>query len=128
MTRKRPRPTEPRAHRLGALGESLAAAHLAASGYRVVAQNLRTRFGEIDVLVRRRRLYVAVEVKTRSGHPAPEHLVDDDRVARLAHALRQLAPSLRPPPRDLRVDVIAIRAPRSGGSDLRHFEGAPFAP
>ena len=48
--------------RTGTAGEALAAAGLARAGYRVVARNLRTEHGEIDLLVRRRRTWIAVEV------------------------------------------------------------------
>ena len=111
----------------GRLGEKLAAEYLTAHGYRLVARNLRTRQAEIDVLVRRRRCYVAVEVKTRSSHPAPEHLVDDQMVGRLAAALRKLTPVLLPRPRTLRVDVVAVRL-LQGDVQVRHFPGRPFSP
>ena len=38
--------------RLGARGEELAARHLEARGYQVVERNFRTRYGELDVVVR----------------------------------------------------------------------------
>ena len=41
--------TDPR-RALGALGERLAAEHLARAGYVVLARNYRTRFGEIDII------------------------------------------------------------------------------
>lgn len=122
-----PRPPPASAVR-GRLGEELARRHLEGAGYRCVARNLRTRFGEIDILLRRRRLYVAVEVKTRTLDPAPEAAVDDEGLARLARALRRLAPSLRPRPRQLRVDVVAVRLPRNEPPEIRHFPGDAFAP
>lgn len=136
MTSRRPRPRAerepppalPASARRGRLGEQLAARHLEDQGYRCVARNLRTRFGEIDVLLRRRRLYVAVEVKTRSFDPAPEAAVDDEALLRLRHALSRLAPRLRPRPRRLRVDVVAVRMPRDSPPEIRHFPGDAFAP
>lgn len=127
----RPRPTDPRrltpAER-GRLGEQLAGEWLRRAGFRVVAANLRTRRGEIDLLVRRRRLYVAVEVKARRNHPAPELLVDDARIERLASALQRLAPLLRPAPRELRVDVVAVRWLEETPPEIRHFPGFCFDP
>ncbi len=107
----------------GRYGEQLAAAFLRSRRYRLVAHNLRTRFGEIDLLVRRRRLYVAVEVKTRTLHPAPEHAVDDEALERLQRALQRLAPHLRPRPRQLRVDVVAVRLTSEAEPEIRHFPG-----
>ncbi len=97
------------AARSGRRGEALAAAALAAAGYRVEARNLRTHAGEIDLLIRRGRDWAAVEVKARADHPSPERLVDGERISRLSRALTLLAPLLRPAPRSLRIDVVAIR-------------------
>lgn len=109
----------------GARGERLAAAHLADLGYRVEAQNLRTLLGEIDLLVRRRRTWVAVEVKTRTDHPAPERCVRSSQISRIRRALRALAPTLRPRPRELRVDVVAVRVAAGTPPEVRHFPGEP---
>lgn len=111
------------AHRLGAWGEDCAAAHLARLGLHCCARNLRLRGCEIDLLVRRRRLWVAVEVKTRRHHPAPERLLDDGRIARLTRALIALAPALQPPPRRLRVDVVAVQPAAAGAPHVLHFPG-----
>jgi putative endonuclease len=67
-----PQPGDPR-RTLGAKGERLAAQHLEARGYEVVARNFRTRFGELDLVARDERFLVFCEVKTRiaRGVPAP---------------------------------------------------------
>lgn len=49
----------------GDAGESLAERALASRGWRIVARNARTRFGEIDLVCHDGRGYVFVEVKTR---------------------------------------------------------------
>lgn len=101
---------------------------LQAHGYRIEARNLRTRDAELDLLVRRRRTWIAVEVKTRRLHPAPERAVSPEQLARLELALRRLAPVLRPRARALRVDVFAVRLDDAGRAELRHFPGAEFRP
>ncbi len=50
---------------LGQLGEDLATAHFQRLGYSVIARNVRTRHGEIDLIVLYRGTLVFVEVKTR---------------------------------------------------------------
>jgi putative endonuclease len=50
---------------LGDAGESLTERELAARGWRIVARNARTRYGEIDLVCHDGRGYVFVEVKTR---------------------------------------------------------------
>jgi putative endonuclease len=54
---------------LGRLGEDLARAHLEREGWEIVAQNWRTRRGEIDIIARDRDWLVFVEVRTRRANP-----------------------------------------------------------
>ena len=60
-----PRRERVAAFRLGLSAESRAAMFLIAKGYRIVARRWRTPFGEIDIVARRRRALVFVEVKAR---------------------------------------------------------------
>src|SRR3982750_5041598 len=53
--------------RTGLLAESRAAAFLMAKGYRILAKRFRTRYGEIDIVARRRNLLAFVEVKARAS-------------------------------------------------------------
>jgi putative endonuclease len=112
----------PAAHRSGRAGEDLAVAWLLAHGFQIAARNLRTRHAEIDVLARQGRTWIAVEVKARAGHPAPERCIAPDQLERLARALASLAPELQPPPRALRIDAIAIRW-SADRPDLLHLPG-----
>ncbi|MGE0144132.1 MAG: YraN family protein [Planctomycetota bacterium] len=123
-------PGEPAKDRkgLGAHGESLAERHLRALGMRVEARNVRTRAGEIDLLARRGRLWIAVEVKTRRHHDAPEQCLADAQRERLTRALLQLAEVLEPAPRRLRIDVIAVVIRSDRSVELRHFAGNEFEP
>ena len=52
---------------MGADAEERAARFLAAHGLAIVARNYRTRFGEIDLIVRDGATLVFVEVRMRSG-------------------------------------------------------------
>jgi putative endonuclease len=54
--------------RTGRLAEARAAEHLASLGYEILSRNARTKYGELDLVVRDRRTLVFVEVKgIRSG-------------------------------------------------------------
>ncbi len=50
---------------LGRLGEQIALEHLERLGFSLVARNHRTRWGELDLIVRDATTLVFVEVKTR---------------------------------------------------------------
>jgi hypothetical protein len=51
----------------GAWGEDLALHYLTTRGYELVERNYRTRYGEIDLILRNDDLLVFVEVKLRRG-------------------------------------------------------------
>ena len=50
---------------LGAWGEAQTADYLRRNGYKILAANYRTRFGEIDLIAQKDGILVFVEVKTR---------------------------------------------------------------
>ena len=62
---RRPQPERQVAFRTGISAESRAAAFLIAKGFRILARRYRTPVGEIDIVARRRKLLVFVEVKAR---------------------------------------------------------------
>ena len=71
---------------LGLAGEHLAERELARRGLRVVARNVRTRYGEIDLICRDACGYAFIEVKTRraGSFVAAAEAVDARKAARLA--------------------------------------------
>src|ERR671935_2382104 len=50
---------------LGELGERMASQHLMRAGYKILATNFRTRYGELDLVAADSRCLVFCEVKTR---------------------------------------------------------------
>ena len=51
----------------GGLGERLAADFLQRKGYKILEQNYRTRYAEIDLVARHKDILVIVEVRTKVG-------------------------------------------------------------
>lgn len=96
------------ARHLGSRGEDLASAHLERLGYRIIGRNVRTPFGEIDIVAEEGGMVVFVEVKTRSsrrfGHPkeAVDHRKRAKLVACGTHYLKTTAH------RRARFDVVSI--------------------
>lgn len=92
--RPRPRPLAPDtarnarqvAFRTGISAESRAAALLIAKGFRILARRYRTPVGEIDIVARRRRLLVFVEVKARERLDDAAWSVTDRQRARIVAA------------------------------------------
>ncbi len=51
----------------GAWGEDVACEYLEGQGYRIIARNFRTRFGEIDIIAEQGAYIVFAEVKSRKN-------------------------------------------------------------
>jgi putative endonuclease len=74
------------AFRLGLSAESRAAMVLIAKGYRIVARRWKTPVGEIDIVARRRRDLVFVEVKARGSLDAAAESVTERTKQRIIAA------------------------------------------
>jgi putative endonuclease len=55
-----------RNQRVGQQGEQAAADYLSAKGYEIIARNVRTPYGEIDLVTQKDGFTIFVEVKTRT--------------------------------------------------------------
>lgn len=123
-------------HSLGRSAESLAAARLAARGYRVVERNARIHtpelIGEIDLIALDGDALVFVEVKAgragaRYGPERPALAVGPRKRARLRRLARAwlAATPERPRCAAIRFDVIGITVGDSGPvTAYEHIEGA----
>jgi len=113
--------------RLGQLGERLAADHLEAEGYRVLARNYRCREGEIDIIVENDGCLVFVEVRARRGDAmgsAAESLTPR-KGARISAVAEAYCQERSPGSEERRIDVIAIDfSPQGRLLRLEHIENA----
>jgi len=109
---KPPRPERRLAFRLGVTAETRAAALLMAKGYRIAARRWRSPVGEIDIVARRGRLLIFVEVKARDRlEEAAEAITDRQRRRIVAAAEAWLARHPDDAGCDMRFDAILV-APR----------------
>jgi len=110
---------------LGQSAEGQARSHLEAQGFRVIASNLRTPGGELDLVAWDGEVLVFVEVKGRSNarHGAPEEAVDRRKRERLVSAAGAYLAQLSGTPPRCRFDVVAVDL---GGEDkaVRHIPDA----
>ena len=108
----------------GDWGEELAAAHLEAHGLTVLRRNVRTDFGELDLLAWDADTLVFVEVKAferlASGSDPAEnvHVAKQRRLARIA---RSILAGYRPEPY-CRFDVVTVL--RQPQLRIEHHRGA----
>jgi putative endonuclease len=79
-----------RAESWGRRAEDIAAWWLRLKGYRILARRVRTPFGEVDLVIRRGRTLVFVEVKARldaASAAGAVTFVNQRRVSRASNAL-----------------------------------------
>lgn len=100
----------------GRAAEDLAVRHLRKNGLELVQRNYRSRFGEIDLIMRDRNTLVFVEVRYRrtSEFGAPQETVDTRKRARLRATaetfLQHSGQSSRNP---CRFDIVALSGERA---------------
>ena len=98
-------------HELGRRGEALAAAHFERLGYRVLARNHRTRFGELDLVLSDERVLVFCEVKTRRlGSGAPWAALGSTKRTQVRRMARAWLAEVTQRPRcpELRFDAVGV--------------------
>src|SRR6185437_12425227 len=117
----------------GRRGEELAAAHLSRRGFTILDRNVRSRYGEIDIVACDGRVLAFVEVKTTRASRRPAATAPLERVGGAQRArLRRLAlswllnrPRGRGRPPEVRFDAIGVvLAPDGRLLALEHVEGA----
>jgi putative endonuclease len=111
---------------LGQWGESRAADYLSGKGYEIVARNVRTEYGEIDLIASVEDIIVFVEVKTRSSlrYGYPEEAVTEVKKQHLVDAAQAYLQSLDSGETAWRIDVIAVQKKGEGNFEIEHFENA----
>jgi putative endonuclease len=110
---------------LGRMGERRAAWFYRLRGFRIVARNVRTRAGEIDLIARRGRTVVVAEVKTRQSLAAGEgfEAVDAGKQLRLVRLADAWIARERPHDVELRYDVLSLFW-TGWRFEVRHFPDA----
>ena len=117
-----PRSPEQRleADRRGREGEAQAAMFLAQNGWRILAERVKTKRGEIDLVAARSGLIAFVEVKWRAKAATLGEAIDERRLSRVAAAVEMVWQDYATEGQDIRIDVILL-AP---GQKPTHIENA----
>lgn len=119
----------------GEIGEKLAADYLKKQGYKVLSRNFRTKFGELDIICKKGRVLVFVEVKAimigdlrfAISHLlffSPEQHFTKQKITRLKRAIEIfLIKNKLSSETEQRLDLIALELDvNSKLKDLRHYE------
>jgi putative endonuclease len=110
---------------LGRWGETQAANYLSSHGYRIIAQNFRTPYGEIDIIAQGPDLTIFVEVKTRQSPSLgpPEIAITPKKRAHLKACAEYYIADHPECDTAWRIDVLAVQKTISGaGYSIQHFQ------
>ena len=112
--------------KFGKFGEDLAVRFLKKQGYRILQQNFRCRFGEIDIIAKDRDVLVFIEVKSRRtdafGHPKTAVTkAKQEKISKTALHYLQLHHET-----DCRArfDVVTVNAASAGKPDVEIIKNA----
>ncbi|TMD69862.1 MAG: YraN family protein [Chloroflexi bacterium] len=112
---------------LGRTGERLAAEELSQQGYRILEQNFRCSYGEIDLVAEDEHDLIFVEVKTRRGNAfgLPEEAVTRRKQQKIAQVASYYLDLHACSDRSWRIDVVAVQLSRGGKpEEIRIYQHA----
>ena len=109
----------------GAWGEELALRYLTRRGYELVDRNYRTRYGELDLILRHKEVLVFVEVKLRRGvgFGDPLEAVTPRKQAAIRALAERYLSEMDPDFEDVRFDVVGILVGK-GSPSIVHVRDA----
>lgn len=104
------KPTSDHRRALGRRGEDVATAYLVGIGYEILGRNVRTRYGELDIVAREGETLVFVEVRCRQNDRlgSPEESVDARKRAKLVALAEAYLATLVEQPPACRIDVVVV--------------------
>ena len=98
----------------GKRSENLAVWYLKKNGYKIMEQNYRTQLGEIDIIAKKKKTIVFVEVKSRKSirYGNPKWAVTPQKQRKISMVALQYLKSIRQTDARARFDVVAITSNR----------------
>jgi putative endonuclease len=110
--------------RIGKWGEDIAVDYLAQRGYEIVARNVRTPYGEIDIVATQTDVTIFIEVKTRTSNKMglPEEAITPRKREHMLAAADHY--SAEHEIDHWQIDVIAIEGKPGIKPTITYFENA----
>lgn len=110
--------------RFGNACEVVAARHLEGQGYKILAHQFRTRYGEIDLVAEKNNELVFVEVKARRNlnFGYPEEAVGKRKFQRMSLAANAFMEKNQLTEQAFRFDLVSIIWPNRCQPEVEHFE------
>jgi len=121
--------SQTRRQRIGKWGEGVAADYLEQKGYVILARNVYTSYGEIDLITRQTNgelIFIEVKTRTSDSFGEPEEAVDSRKLSHLVSSVQAYITNIPGQVEEhWRIDVISVQGkPGLDPADVRieHFE------
>jgi len=107
---------------LGQQSEQLAAEFLVSKDYKIIARNVRTKLGEIDILAFHQETIVVVEVKalTHASTFQPLDKIDSKKQRKLLLLAQEVAAKY--PGRNIQIDAVTLYWNQQKEPVITHFK------
>ena len=111
---------------LGEWGEQIAVDYLNKHNVKIIGRNIRTNYGEIDILGQKDCVLIFFEVKTRRTEDFgnPEDAVNYIKQEHMKNSALEFIQSNQDMEMDWRIDVIAIYVSKKNKLQIRWFKNA----
>jgi len=96
-------------YQFGLLAEAIAAIFLRLKGYKILHRRYKNNFGEIDIIAKKGRVIIFIEVKARKRKVSIEEMLSDAQISRISNAAEFfIAKNPRFHELDWRIDFIEV--------------------
>jgi len=109
---------------VGKIGEEIAKKFLEKQGYKIIEQNYKTKYAEIDLIAKKGEDLILVEVRTKVGDKfgTPEETINKKKMRKLRGNAMAYS-SIKKWKGPVRIDAICIvLKPNYGVERLNHYE------
>ncbi len=115
--------------KFGNQGEQIAAAYLTERGLLILETQVRTPYGEIDIIARDGDEIVFVEVKARRtlSHGYPEESVNEKKLEKILASADHVAQERKWNDCRMRVDIVSILFEEDKKPTIKHIPNITFA-
>jgi len=109
----------------GKWGEETAAQYLKNQGLKIIKQNWKCSYGEIDIVAQKEHMVVFVEVKTRKNnhYGLPEEAITRKKREHLIHTCMAYINAYEIED-EWRIDIIAVQKKNGEDAEIEWFENA----
>jgi len=110
--------------RVGAWGEQVTVEYLTKKGYEIIARNVRTPYGEIDIVAKQGEITLFVEVKARTSNKMgmPEESITPRKRQHMVSAAEHYA--MENEVDHWQIDVVAVEGKPGKEAKVTYFENA----